>query len=189
MQWPSPAAADAERASATYMRGNPTLLGAASHIWATPRAAVDKMGLTRKNARHDLQAQALSHFGLPDPSTTGGGSHLSSGRWPTPTSMDSVDSVDSGSRNLENSNAHPGTSLTDATVRCTPRPGGKLNPVFVGHLMGFPLFWAQPALMNSVGTEMGSFRFAPPTPSAASSAALFLDWQVRMRALLGHLLS
>ena len=43
--WPTPAAADASRASETYCRGNETLLGAARRgLWPTPRSADHRSG-------------------------------------------------------------------------------------------------------------------------------------------------
>ena len=66
--------------------------------------------------------------------------------WPTPLARDGR-----GPRTSERNNAHPGTSLTDATCRSgRPLPttcthGGPcrpmLNPRFVEWLMGFPIGW------------------------------------------------
>ena len=60
--WPTPTAADAERASDRYPRGNPTLAGAAR--WPTAKASVAHSGQPRPGDRGDLQAAV---------------------RWPTPT--------------------------------------------------------------------------------------------------------
>lgn len=65
------------------------------------------------------------------------------GMWPTPTAGDAKGA---GSRNLEGSKAHAGVSLSDAVNfgnSTTPRKGatGKLNPLWVEWLMGFPVEW------------------------------------------------
>ncbi len=56
---------------------------------------------------------------------------------PTPTAGDAKSSW---SRTSEHNNAHPGTSLTDATVRQDP-PGerGHLNPCFVEWMQAWPI--------------------------------------------------
>ncbi len=57
-QWPTPQAADSERASETMMRGNPTLLGAAR--WETPKSRDTRPYSKAEEARHspDLPTQA-----------------------------------------------------------------------------------------------------------------------------------
>jgi hypothetical protein len=52
--WPTPAAADAERASKTYMRGNPTLLGAALSF-PSPSARDWRSGKGRQDNGHSPQ--------------------------------------------------------------------------------------------------------------------------------------
>jgi hypothetical protein len=68
--WPTPAAADSERSSETYMRGNPTLLGAV-RMWPTP---------TAQDAKNDA-----------GPSQWGRNSdplNVAVKRWPTPKARD-----------------------------------------------------------------------------------------------------
>lgn len=64
--------------------------------------------------------------------------------YPTPTAGDAKAS---GSRCAPGSNAHAGTSLTDATVRQTNRGGagasGHLSPQFVEWMMGLPRNWTK----------------------------------------------
>lgn len=85
--------------------------------------------------------------------------------WPTPTWKDGESS---GSRTNPESNANPGTSLTDATCRsshqglrissCGPNCSTehrRLNPLFVEWLMGWPLGWTD---FGTVGTELYLFR-------------------------------
>ncbi len=87
--WPTPVAADAERTSA-YAAGNPSLTSAA-RLWPTPLAA---------------DAEAVKTQGPGVQSLTG-----AVRLWPTPTASDANAA---GSRSLEGSKAHAGTSLTDA---------------------------------------------------------------------------
>jgi hypothetical protein len=64
--------------------------------------------------------------------------------WPTPTAGDANGS---GSRNTATSKAHPGISLTDAVLgdggrgRIDAGNSGRLNPMWVEWLMGFPIGW------------------------------------------------
>jgi len=62
-------------------------------------------------------------------------------QWATP-----VANADSGSRNCEGSQAHPGTSLADQVTTGSSQTGRqgntrRLNPRFVAWLMGFPIDW------------------------------------------------
>lgn len=76
--------------------------------------------------------------------------------WPTATAGDAAGS---GSRVLPGSNAHPGTSLTDATQRTF---GGRLNPDWVDALMGFPVGYSGGLLavekIRTLGSRRASFR-------------------------------
>ncbi len=56
--WPTPMAADSDRSSETFLRGNETLLGAA-RMWPTPKGSAANYGRPRGNDRGDLQAAIL----------------------------------------------------------------------------------------------------------------------------------
>ena len=48
MDWPTPAAADSERVSETYVRGNPTLLGASLQVPTTSPSGDESSEPTRR---------------------------------------------------------------------------------------------------------------------------------------------
>ena len=84
--WPTPTAADSERQSATYMRGNSTLLGAARRgWWRTPRANDGKGGVTVANGSE----RASTDFYLPDQVNM-----VERARWPTPRASDGEKGLD-----------------------------------------------------------------------------------------------
>ncbi|MEU3040434.1 hypothetical protein ABZ700_05640 [Streptomyces diastaticus] len=59
---PTPVAADGNRSSPTYSRGNPTLLGAAQHLLPTPRASDgEKGGPNQRGSKGDLALPAVAH--------------------------------------------------------------------------------------------------------------------------------
>ena len=112
--WPTPAAADGERQSHTYMRGNPTLLGAA--MWPTPRASDGEKGGPN-------QRDSKGVYALP-----GAVAHA----WPTPNSRDHKGAPGAGSIRR---GGHQ--SSLPAKIQ------GQLNPAWVECLMGFPPSWTE----------------------------------------------
>lgn len=95
MEWPTPTRADGERASETFMRGNPTLLGA-TRDWPTPTAT----------AYGTNQGGSAGRVGPIRPSLE------TLVKWPTPTAMDANSSGAAGYST--ESGRHSGTTLTDA---------------------------------------------------------------------------
>jgi hypothetical protein len=158
--WPTPMVSDVERGSGTYMRGNPTLKGAA-HGWATPTTR-DWKDTGAAVERGDVPENALL------------GRQVA--RWPTPTSMDSRSSGSAGYATTETHSA--GVTLTDRAVRglrgpttatdgaSTSTAGRVLNPRFVEALMGWPIGWTDCA---SWETESSPTR--RPSPSESSGTA------------------
>jgi len=146
--FPTPAAADGERGSETYCRGNPTLLGAA-RLWPTPNIrdhhaqgagmnpkarSVALSTLIEKRMWPTPRAQMGS---LNQPSADkphkGGGKpkrlEVEVGRrmWPTPTEADGK--------------GGPGCSGRDGGENLRTATGGQLNPTWVDWYMGYPLGW------------------------------------------------
>jgi DNA (cytosine-5)-methyltransferase 1 len=180
--WPTPTASNpndgeaieswmARRARvAKYSRPISPPLGIAAQLWPTPLAADAKHVKTQGPGQPSLGAAA--------------------GCWPTPTCGDAKSS---GSRSLDSSKAHSGTSLTDAVrpdrtkAGCWPTPtardwrtgsgtnrqgsdplpvqaGGKLNPNWVEQLMGFPVGWTDPSKMIAVSTPRDTPNPYPTQP-------------------------
>lgn len=149
--WPTPTARNGT--SGPTKVGRPGHGGGALHdvvraLWPTPRARHD----SGRGTKGDLTTQGAARAAA----------------WPTPTAGDAKSS---GSRNLEGSGAHAGTSLTDAVrpdrAKAWPTPtardsrsgtgtgterghapclpelvGGNLNPAWVELLMGLPPGWS-----------------------------------------------
>jgi hypothetical protein len=132
---PTPTAADSDRGSLTYMRGNPTLKGAAQ-TWGTPTARdwKDTGDMTNVPENGLLGRQVLNRESWPTPTasehtgaghSTKGGKNLRtvvSERWRTPGATDST-------------KAGQTTHLRDQVG------AGSLNPTWVSKLMGFPADW------------------------------------------------
>ena len=143
--WPTPVASPGAnrttkpRPSETDGRGHGATLSAAAQPWPTPTASTGKRGddVRGKNAEG---GPTLTEAARAWPTPTTGGTGYKSGNnrdvwrpglalaakgarpvrlWPTATCGDAKRS---GSRTLPGSKAHPGTSLTDATVRAWPTP-------------------------------------------------------------------
>ena len=160
--WPTPAAADADRASETYCRGvgNPTLLGAA-RMWPTPtvtsQAQTAEDPTAKQTGGTTLRGAAERRWTTPTASdaigtTAGTATHYTGGpsrslrqdarRWGPPTARDWKDTP---SRAPENSllgrqvltRPARGAVSSPATRRSPPR----LNPRFVEWLMGLPRGW------------------------------------------------
>lgn len=103
--------------------------------WPTPDATVSNDGEDLESwiARRERErAKGQNGNGMGTPLA------IAARLWPTTTAGDAKAS---GSRSSETSDAHDGTSLTDATVRAAPTKGLKLNPAWVEQLMGFPSGW------------------------------------------------
>lgn len=155
--WPSPMAADSDRASGTYARGNQTLAGATKN-WATPRAndhQPDSPGakairgkLNHEAARWSTPRASDGEKGSPQQRGTKGDKPPAgqAAQWATPTARDWKDGA----------NPSEGTPTNSLLGRQAPRivirgaqsliPGDpssllSLNPNFVEWLMGWPLGW------------------------------------------------
>lgn len=102
-QWPTPRAEDCEQTGAH--RGVPDTLTSATRVWSTPHG----MGELDDPHGSELSQQVRVASGLSDSER----SARKIGLWPTATAGDAKSS---GSRNMENSAAHSGISLTDAAV-------------------------------------------------------------------------
>lgn len=104
----------------------------AVRTWPTPDASVanDTEELESRLARRERVRETASNGnGMGTPLA------VAARLWPTTTAGDARAS------SSETSDAHDGTSLTDATVRAAPTKGLKLNPSWVEQLMGFPPGW------------------------------------------------
>jgi hypothetical protein len=136
---PTPMAADGSRGSLVFMRGNPTLKGAAE-TWPTPKASPsgpDYARMDRDGSGGDDLATAVTRTLLPTPQATdadrGGrgdliqavrGNPSPSGHFKTPTSAPFSHGGSGG-------NLHKQVAPS----------GGPLNPPWVAWLMGFPIDW------------------------------------------------
>lgn len=121
---PTPAAADGERHSATYMGGNPTLTGAARGLWPTP---------TVKGNYSRVGASATSGDGLAT-------AVVEADRWPTPTFRDGTGRSAQAKR-WGDPARHGGWNLDDRVRAEQEDKPGQLNPSWVECLMGLPPDW------------------------------------------------
>ncbi len=120
--WPTPVAADGERQSEMFVRGNPTLLGAAR--WRTPRANDGKGGVTgAKGSKRDP-----ADYFLPDQVNA-----VEMDLWPTPHANASTG---------PGAHGNGGPNLQTAV-------GGLLNPRWVEWLMGVPIGWTSCAPLET----------------------------------------
>jgi len=123
--YPTPTAADGDRTSDEYARGNPTLVGAAKQ-WPTPVADGDRTTDYQQGGR-SLGAEVR--------------------RWPTPASRDHKDSgqIDKIAQLPEREGRGVDTLRQAAAVqeqqKGDPLPSGGLNPMWVAWLMGWPIGW------------------------------------------------
>ncbi len=132
-----------------------TLTGQAQN-WPTPRATDGtKGGPNQAGSKGDLMLPSAA------------------AQWPTPASRDyrtPNSQASQASRNhsggeqlpnyVEHHFSHPVLSTLDGrqlstTARTLPR---RLNPAFVCWLMGWPIWWTNPALTNCARAEMESYR-------------------------------
>ena len=142
--WPTPVAMDGRRGSSTYMRGKPTLLGAAT--WPTPNARDHKgqghLNRDRPIGDDDLPTRVARSWPTPRASDgeKGGPNQLDSKgvyalpgavahAWPTPTQSDGM--------------GGPGSSGRDGGLNLRTAVSGTLNPEFVEALMGLPIGWTE----------------------------------------------
>jgi len=136
-------------------------------MWPTPDASVSNDGEDLQQweqRRETLKAKGVNGNGCGTPLA------VAARLWPTPTAGDAKSS---GSRvGNPDTKAHPGTSLTDATVR-TSEARQRMNPAWVEQLMGFPAGWTDvgpPARtkINKPGKSRG--RSPRKTPARGSPA-------------------
>lgn len=162
--WPTAAATDYKGSSQPGQRRG-QLSEAAN--WPTPDAAVsnDSENLESWMARRERErAKGQNGNGMGTPLA------VAARLWPTTTAGDARSS---GSRSSETSDAHDGTSLTDATVRAVPTKGLKLNPAWVEQLMGFPPGWTSlaPESPSTNGKRRASSRKRKTAPRASRPSA------------------
>lgn len=139
--WPTPTAADGDRTSDTFMRGNPTLIGQVHQAaWPTPRAAASRSSRASLTRQHwsapaleqmaELSEGRLPHeFQTTNELTPQAREVYMASAWPTPTAHD----------------YRSGTGATPRAAGHAPQLAetvkGKLNPVWVESLQGFPPNW------------------------------------------------
>ena len=162
--WPTASATDYKGSSKPGQRRG-QLSEAAN--WPTPDASVanDTEELESWLARRErVKATAQNGNGMGTPLA------VAVRLWPTTTAGDARSS---GSRSSETSDAHDGTSLTDATVRAAPTKGLKLNPAWVSQLMGFDRDWTllAPASPSTPGKRPVSSRTRKTAPRASKPSA------------------
>ena len=195
--WPTGRASMGKGSYQTEGNGDGRLEVVAERLWQTPKASGEPESAASRAARgsggQDLESSAREwptpcaslnamRTHAPVPSDGDGAPRTLSAAtesWPTPTAGDSKAS---GGRS--GTQAHQGTSLTDAAVReprwdgqphflpvlRIPQPGPpssppaptllRLNPRFVEWLMGFPCGWTDCALWGT--------RWSPPRPPQLS---------------------
>lgn len=162
--WPTPQAADSERASEVMVRGNPTLLGAAKE-WATPRASENENRSTKATpsqlaGKHGsyLAVQALADWPTPTAEPYGTNQGGAAGRvgqvrpslegcarqdWPTPKEVDGRPKGNAGGNRKSpglDALARSGLLAGDSHSTNGSRRGS-LNPDWVEALMGAPPGW------------------------------------------------
>jgi len=144
-RWPTPTAADGDRASATYARGNPTLKGT-SQNWATPLAMDSRMtGNQRDRSGPTLTDQAVRSGSWATPraspaenrTTNRAPSHLNSTHGPHL----SAQALDHSGPRVQESAINGKSSSLSTHV---------LAPSFVETLMGLPFGWTA---FEPLGTE------------------------------------
>jgi hypothetical protein len=172
--WKTPSVSNSQGDEYTRDRGQPgmerlTLTGQAQH-WPTPTASLvnDGEDPASWNARREKQAARLNNGnGMGMPLTQ------AAQQWPTPASRDfrTPNSAQSqatrqhtGNEQLPNFVEHhflrPALSIHDGrelspTARTLPR---RLNPAFACWLMGWPIWWTNPALTSCAKSAMESYR-------------------------------
>ena len=140
--WPTPAMADGERASETYMGGNSTLLGAARRLWPTPDTNSSTYSLPAQVQNWPTPRATDGEKGGPNQRGGKGDPMLPSAvhQWPTPRTSDSNGPGihGTGGQDLR-------TTVDGLQGRENPstsgKPRGRLNPQWVESLMGLPQGW------------------------------------------------
>jgi hypothetical protein len=137
--WPTPTKADADRSSATYSRGNQTLLGAVK-MWPTPHG-FSKDGRSNGPSGNEL-GRAVNRSTWPTPTVTmshGAGHQGRSGGLKIQTA---VQYATPQSRDYRSPLGHKQRWGNPAkTQNLNDQIGGSLNPTWVEWLMGWPLEW------------------------------------------------
>lgn len=166
-EWGTP---DAERASATMMRGNPTLLGAAREPGEWPTPSATPCGTSNNGSPRDGYREAYATAGKP--SLEG----CAREEWPTPTARD-FRSIHASPETMAR-NARPlsetvgaGAGLDGPLAASNPSTpgnppassspaGGYLNPAWVEALMGAPPGWTE--LPEEIARELYARRASSP---------------------------
>ncbi|MDA8448459.1 hypothetical protein M4R23_01830 [Acidovorax sp. GBBC 3332] len=156
-KWPTPRASMASCGSDSDQAGRPGLKDA-SEQWPTPTASDCEQAGGAKCIVAGKRGHSLNSM---------------AGEWPTPASRDyrtPNSEASQASRNhsggeqlpnfVEHHFSHPVLSIHDGrplspTGRTLPR---RLNPAFVCWLMGWPIWWTNPALTSCARAEMESYR-------------------------------
>lgn len=186
--WMTPSVSNSQGNEYTRDRGQPgqerlTLTGQAQQ-WSTPRATDGtKGGPNQAGGKGDLMLpSAAAQWPTPmaqDAEQSGSEKanmltpHRASQQWPTPASRDyrtpnsrSLQERGQGTKGeqlpnfVEHHFSHQVLSTLDGrplspTGRTLPR---RLNPAFACWLMGWPIWWTNPALTSCVRSEMASYR-------------------------------
>lgn len=185
--WMTPSVSNSQGNEYTRDRGQPgmerlTLTGQAQQ-WPTPRATDGtKGGPNQAGSKGDLMLPSAAAQ-WPTPRAEERGQHNSqdsgmalsaqAAQWPTPASRDyrtpnskSLEERGHGTKGeqLQNYVEHhfspQGLLTTDGETSCKPPHGSprRLNPAFACWLMGWPIWWTNPALTSCARSEMVSYR-------------------------------
>lgn len=162
-QWPTPMVSDVMRGSGTYMRGNPTLKGAAAS-WPTP-IVNDATGSTHCYGPKTETGDRAIFLKLPS----------AAAMWGTPTTRDWKDGACADAnvpvngllgRQAVRSLQGQQTPTDGAT---TSKSGRSLNPLFVEALMGWPRQWTDVTESTDCApAETASYLSRPPSPGELS---------------------
>jgi hypothetical protein len=168
MNWPTPTAADSERQSATYMRGNPTLLGAAQ-LWPTPHASMANGAGEHGEGAPNLQT-AVSDWPTPkarDYRSVSGNEDRHSpdlnvaALWHTPQASDGEGSRTGVSGTSGTGRTPDGRKVSTSLQSDLRSEIGRLNPAWVCSLMGFPCGWLDIGLPDQVSPKQPGKRPGP----------------------------
>jgi hypothetical protein len=200
VEWPTPVSGDAERQSATYARGNPTLLGAVQD-WPTPTAGDAKasgaQGYSTESGRHlgtTLTDAAAREWPTPTAQTYGSNQGGAAGRvGPVRPGLSGAvaPSSDANGRPScsESAESRPAPQASDGSGgRVSSEIGGKLpsgakraitpataaagllNPRWVEALQGWPLGWT--GLPSAIaGPLLAALRKKPGSRRAPADAS------------------
>lgn len=157
-QYPTPVAADSERVSETYPRGNPTLLG---HLrnWPTPRARDGYEGNCVSEGRRNTPSLEWQVQNYPTPTAwdADGGGVLHPEKY-RPGIQVPLSTMVAWMELADDADHSPGARFATPTVQdaknnaarsqlrrkgpaLNVQVGGKLNPAWVSWLMGVPVGW------------------------------------------------